>query len=305
MSTKADPNVLYNEFNRKRDVVIRTELREKIGKCKNKNDLMRLKEQVVLLGDGIYEKIADLPAYDQKYYSENIVALLEKTEAQRVVVSKNRFTFKRKLVSKDIGSLSAKTENDKESKSKGRSDVGNESLAKPLYDRVEHKNIRLSYPSGHALIKNIKESIITTISPPPGSIHLETCCDSIVWLVSSGPIFIHNLSRVKLIVDCHQLRLHNAKECEIYLKVGSKRAIIENCEKLKIYAISSGTDGQEDEIEIDDFNWPSRLEVDPNYSMGRIDAAEFGKQNQGLTDIPDNEDIKGAQYIADVQRWEF
>lgn len=55
----------------------------------------------------------------------------------------------------------------------------------------------------------------------------------------SGSAFVDNLKNVKLIIACHQLRIHETHESEFYIHLGS-RAIIENCSNVKFakYSLS-------------------------------------------------------------------
>ncbi|ODV69458.1 hypothetical protein HYPBUDRAFT_84816, partial [Hyphopichia burtonii NRRL Y-1933] len=101
------------------------------------------------------------------------------------------------------------------------------------------------------------------------SAHIKGGEDSVIAINSEGPIFIHDLNHCVLLLKCHQLRLHNIHNCLILVEVGNDRVVIENSNGLRIgsYPTSKkkGFQLARDKIEVDDFNWPTKLEKNNNY----------------------------------------
>jgi tubulin-specific chaperone C len=93
----------------------------------------------------------------------------------------------------------------------------------------------------------------------------------------SGSAFFNNLKNVKLIICCHQLRIHESYNSDFYVHLGS-RAIIENCSNVRFapyswsypeltnHFIKSGHNpDQSNWTCIDDFNFLKINEKSPNW----------------------------------------
>jgi len=128
-------------------------------------------------------------------------------------------------------------------------------------------------------ILNIKNSTIQ-IYGNPSVLHAKNIENSVIICGPiSGSAFVGNLKNVKLIIACHQLRIHETHESEFYIHLGS-RAIIENCSNVKFakYSLSypnltkhfekSGLSHDKSNWEcIDDFNWLNEKKESPNWSF--------------------------------------
>ncbi|XP_055636986.1 tubulin-specific chaperone C [Toxorhynchites rutilus septentrionalis] len=121
---------------------------------------------------------------------------------------------------------------------------------------------------------------IVRLEGHPGSLQfakLENC------LVISGPtsrsIFLDKCVNCKFVVACQQLRCHQSKACDLYLKVTS-RAIIEDCNQIQVTQYNNSYDLFEEDLsnsgldpaannwnELDDFNWLATDKPSPNWSV--------------------------------------
>ncbi|ODQ79451.1 hypothetical protein BABINDRAFT_26651, partial [Babjeviella inositovora NRRL Y-12698] len=114
----------------------------------------------------------------------------------------------------------------------------------------------------HMYVTDLSQCIISAPGPV-GSIHVKNVTQAIVSLVSDGPVFIHDFTDAILIVKCHQLRVHNTKNVKLFMDVGSKRAIIEQCSALTVGLYP----GSQNMVEIDDFSWPTKNQANPHYDF--------------------------------------
>lgn len=109
--------------------------------------------------------------------------------------------------------------------------------------------------SGHTLIDTINHSYFSTENIP-SSLHLKNGNNSIFNLVVHGPIFIHDIDKCILVLEGHQVRLHNVRNTLVLVKsVENNRIVIENCDQL---IINQG-------IEVDDFDFPTKELKNPHF----------------------------------------
>jgi len=107
----------------------------------------------------------------------------------------------------------------------------------------------------------------------------------------SGSAFVDNLRNVKLIIACHQLRIHETNSCDFYIHIGS-RAIIENCSKVRFAPYAWKYPKLDEHFEksslnpaksnwecVDDFNWLNQNVASPNWEF-----LEEGKRVKWITD---------------------
>lgn len=87
----------------------------------------------------------------------------------------------------------------------------------------------------------------------------------------NGAAHLTNMTNCIIVVSSRQFRLHDSKNCDIYLSTSS-RPIMENSSEIRFAPLpeiySTGGDGAGDEQwdQVDDFNW-HRSEASPNWSF--------------------------------------
>lgn len=128
-------------------------------------------------------------------------------------------------------------------------------------------------------IVNVKNSCIQLMGNP-SVVHATNIENSTILCGPvSGSGFFNNLKNVKLVIGCHQLRIHESFNAQFYVHLGS-RAIIENCTNVQFsqyswsypslaeHFIKSGLDpNQSNWTCIDDFNFLKQNQQSPNWSF--------------------------------------
>jgi tubulin-specific chaperone C len=148
-------------------------------------------------------------------------------------------------------------------------DMSNERVCKKE-DDVNGKDVALV---------NLKDAFIQ-LHGNPSVLHVSDVTNvTVLCGPISGSAFINNCKNSRIILACHQLRIHETHDTQFYMHVGS-RAIIENCSNVRFapYAWSyedidrhfkmSGLDfRQTNWTSIDDFNWLNQTQKSPNWSF--------------------------------------
>ncbi len=128
-------------------------------------------------------------------------------------------------------------------------------------------------------IFNIKNAFIHLYGNP-SVLHAKNIEDSVIMCGPiSGSAFVDNLKNVKLVIACHQLRIHETTNSDFYIHLGS-RAIIENCSQVRFapYAWQypqlhehfrlSGLNAVKSNWQcVDDFNWLNQDVASPNWGF--------------------------------------
>ena len=137
-------------------------------------------------------------------------------------------------------------------------------------------------------ILNIKDSTIEILGNP-SVIHATNIENSTILVGPiSGSAFLNNLKNSKVVISCHQLRIHESTKTQFYTHLGS-RAIIENCNNIKFgpytltypdinshFKMSGLNPEQSNWTCIDDFNWLNQ-EASPNWCF--LEESETQKWN--------------------------
>lgn len=126
---------------------------------------------------------------------------------------------------------------------------------------------------------NIQDSVIQ-LRCNPSVVYLSNIRSSVILIGPvTGSAFISNCHDSKIVIACHQLRIHDSQQVDFYINVAS-RAIIENCNELhfapytwsypeldKHAQLSSISFSNINWRLIDDFNWLSQTEKSPHWSF--------------------------------------
>lgn len=109
--------------------------------------------------------------------------------------------------------------------------------------------------------KDVESSIL--IFKNLESITLKKISNSIILIESKGPCFIFGMQNCKIFVKCHQLRIHDSTNVEIFPTIDSQNAIIEGCSNLIF---------KNEDIQVNDFDSPGS--VSSNYTKSGIEQKD-------------------------------
>ena len=120
-----------------------------------------------------------------------------------------------------------------------------------VLSRLRHCVVDMSHP--------------TSTGRPFASVTLKRIEDSLLICGQvSGPLHVTGLDNVVVVVSTGQFRMHDSKNCVVYLHCTSK-PIIERCERIRVAPLPScyirDTDGENRWDQVNDFNW---LRSEPN-----------------------------------------
>ncbi|KAF8473914.1 tubulin binding cofactor C-domain-containing protein [Kalaharituber pfeilii] len=248
------------------------------------------------LSDKVKDAASYLPAYDQRKYSEHIKVLSDKlAHTRKALAPKQKFSFKSKLTASKpstpdprkaaVGQSSASILPTKLSPSPVDAAQYNVSI-----HSHNHKYLRphpLSQSSSvqlYSLTSCFADFQLLFGSPsyPPSTIAVRDISDSILFLPQiDGPAHLTSIKNSVLVLACHQFRMHDTHDTDVYLLCPS-RPIIEDCSGIRFaplpneWLLKVGTDvprgsdaartRQNFWNQVDDFKW-LRSEHSPNWSV--------------------------------------
>ncbi|RLV91174.1 hypothetical protein JA1_004080 [Spathaspora sp. JA1] len=229
------------------DTTVTNDLRKEIVKCNDKQQLVNLRQQLDTFEQSI--DMTGVTTFEQKRIKQLIDGLYKILDNKQIQLSMNRFEF--------IGDPIPPRHSKNQIKLIEKQDLAETNSGSAVFELL-NESIDIS-ETRYVLITSSTNSIISTdkLSPPP-SIHMRNTTDSICTLTSKGAIFIHNVRNSILVLSCHQARLHNIHNSIIIVdKVKNNRIIIEDCSGLVI----------NQQIEVDDFNHPTKESINPHYKV--------------------------------------
>ena len=258
--------------------------------------------QTEILQKYFTENTAFIPVYEVRKAQEHLAKLNRLAQEKREqLFPKKKFGFKSK---QNMTTLEAaiKTSNDESSKpvvppvdsvvNNSRINVDSSCTIKDLNNQefILHEE---KINGQDIAIVNVKNSTIQLYGNP-SVLHVSDLENTqILCGPITGSAFLNNCKNCKIIVACHQLRIHESQHTQFYINVGS-RAIIENCSNVHFSEYSftypsierhfkmSGLSMTQSNWEcIDDFNWLSQ-DKSPNWSF--LDKSERLKWNSDETD---------------------
>lgn len=217
--------------------------------CNTKNEFIELKKRTAEISREIKKILNKLTAFHKQKLSNELDTLNNLVSIKDSVINGKKFEFYGDPIPRSSGTIK------KVEKRQIRSPLGNG--VSNIY------NLRkiIDSTDSHLLLKDFADSIISGNKIFP-SIHVQDGKDSILYLESNGPIFMHSLKNMTLFLKCHQLRLHNIKNCTLLIEVANNKIIIEDCKNLKIGPFSPDN---HQVILVDDFNKPNTLKDSLNY----------------------------------------
>lgn len=200
-------------------------------------------------------------SYSKKLESENVKSILKLIQSKQNQLSKVRFEF---IGEPQPPSHISVPQHD----SKVFSNLNSNSIS------VTDQDFKLT--SDHIYIVEFSNSIVSLESQ---SMNLQNGQDCICNLHSAGPIFIHDAINCVFILSCHQVRLHQIRDSIVIVNNREKGnpIIIENCSSLHI-----------NDVDVDDFNHPSKSTKSPNYDIlpgDKVKQIQEQVQDTNLCDV--------------------
>lgn len=215
------------------------------------NSLNELKSRIIAMDRTLYEEGDKIATYDRKRILETIHMLMREVDARNNVINRKQFAFRGEPKPPRQKIAQRLNEGQNQASSPTKSGPHNSCAFSTVI------NQKLPLPTGtnhqHVLIADIEDSVIYT-QPDlvTASVHIRGGTRLVVSIVSEGPIFIHDVHDVVLLLRCHQLRLHNVRNSVVMVEVSNNRIVIENSDGLLVGGY------QDEEVNVDDFNWPTR-----------------------------------------------
>lgn len=245
-----------------------------------------LSNRTIALQKYLTENTKFIPIYETRKAQEYLARLSKLSQEKRdEIFPKKKFGFKSKQKMTSLEQAINKSENNE-------SDLQNKS-AKQDSDSIFFKDSSCTIKDidGLTMIKNDHEingkdigllninNAFIKLYGNPSVLHAKNIKNSVILCGPiSGSAFVNNLNNVKLVIACHQLRIHESYDSDFYIHLGS-RAIIEDCSRVTFspYALSypslkkhfeqSSLNMNESNWEcIDDFNWLNEAKS-PNWNF--------------------------------------
>ncbi|KAG2736117.1 hypothetical protein G9P44_000207 [Scheffersomyces stipitis] len=264
-------------------------LYKQVVECQNAKAIVELKKKTNELNKEVQEFIGEIPSYDRKRVVESVESLFKYVELKIVQLDESqRFSFEGSPIpNPDYKKRDSTRKEDHDTQD--NTDVSLKTKGGVYRDQVRVK-VTIGEEGvdktgrGHLLVTNTVYSVVQC--KQASSIHIRGGKMSVFRLVVDGPVFVHDLDRVVLVLQCHQVRLHNVRRSVIMVsKTADNRMIIEDCSGLAISSLESGP-----LVEVDDFNWPTKAVVSPHYKAAEpvdiswIDDVDDGPLSEDTID---------------------
>ncbi|KAF3158376.1 hypothetical protein TWF788_004761 [Orbilia oligospora] len=266
-----------------------------------------------------------LPAYDQKVYSEQLKAVTEELNiARKSVAPRSKFSFKNRRTGSSTASASSDT-----TLTPAVSTPQKPASISPPPPSSNLQTISLTSltsthttpppPTPQSTILSLSSLTSCIITPPPPfsssssstssnyftTTSINTIKSSILILPKiTGPAHLTSLKNSVLVISCHQFRLHDSSDLDVYLRCRS-RPIIERCKGVRVSflpevlkGILDGDDNKDDDEEgveedkwnqIDDFNWLKEGRPSPNWRV--LEEGERIKREMWERVLEDNSGV--------------
>lgn len=244
----------------------------------------------------MYDEGDKIATYDRKRILETIHMLMREVDARNNVINKKQFAFRGEPRPPKLN-VSQRLNEELNLPSNAPKNGLHNSCA---FSTVINQILTLSSNANHqhVLIADIEDSVIyTQPDVVTASVHIRGGTRLIVSMTSEGPIFIHDLHDVVLLLRCHQLRLHNVRNSVVMVEVSNSRIVIENSSELVVGSY------RDEEVNVDDFNWPTRSKNQHFTPMEPVLAGKMKELAENITDMrPQNvrvhlQDVRAAANI--------
>ncbi|CUM47149.1 uncharacterized protein AC631_02622 [Debaryomyces fabryi] len=250
------------------------DLKFEIIEAKDKQELNAIKQKVVHIDQDALG--LDNTSYEKRRIKDQVANLHKLVDLKLNSVDVKRFTFRNEPIPNPSPQIVHKHHQQPNSQIA----QPNNTLATPLVSGIQGVKYTVNSTNSHLLIADISKSIVITGSTP-SSINIHNGSHSILQLNCNGPIFLHDLQHTIIILQCHQLRLHNIVNSTILVDVSNDKIIIENCSNLSVGNHPSLDLTMCRPIQVDDFNQPTARQ---NSHYSKVDTHADLTWIQGVND---------------------
>ncbi|KAL7286484.1 hypothetical protein TKK_0019221 [Trichogramma kaykai] len=257
----------------------------------------QVNKDIIMLKNYLFESKIFLKVYDIRKAQERL-QILENDAAQieARLIPRKKFGFKNRRVVKNSSEkpndVTDSLKNLKITESITKNGVNTQKNNKTIYDDYGDNGCVLLNKVDETLVldaENVNKNDVllseltrctVRIYGTPNTLHIVGLvqCTVLIGPVTTS-LFVDDCRDCNFAFACQQLRLHNSKNCNIYLHVTS-RAIIEDCTDIKVAPYNwtykdqishyklAGLDPNINNWDcIDDFNWLSKEKSSPNWSI--------------------------------------
>ncbi|KAK6506333.1 hypothetical protein TWF506_011251 [Arthrobotrys conoides] len=238
-----------------------------------------------------------LPGYDQKVYSEQLKGITEELNiVKKSVAPRSKFSFKnRRAGAASDTTTPAISDTPPQPVSSITSPPPTSTSSTSTLQTISlttltsiHTSPPPPTPQTTILSLTALTSCIITPPPPPLTTTTTFTTASITNITTSililprinGPAHLTSIKNSVVVISCHQFRLHDSSDIDVYLSCRS-RPIIERCKGVRVSFLPGVLrtlifgDGEEEEEEekedrwnqIDDFNWLKEGRPSPNWRV--------------------------------------
>lgn len=253
-----------------------------------------------------------LPAYDQKVYSEQLKGITESLNTVRKAVApRTKFSFKNRRAGPSDSTATPAAP------APTPTPPPPPSSSPQTFTLTALTSTRATPAPPTPTTTVLSLSLLTScvILPPPVSsatfatASVTSITSSILVLPRiSGPAHLTFLKNSVLVISCHQFRLHDSSDLDVYLRCGS-RPIIERCSNIRVSRIpqilksiifkdgEGEGEGEDKWNQIDDFNWLKEGRPSPNWRTSkdeekitdgqwdRITKEDRGVEDEGIKSL--------------------
>ncbi|EIE89581.1 hypothetical protein G6F55_012306 [Rhizopus delemar] len=243
----------------------------------------------------ITESLTFIPSYDERQFSMQLKELSERLEKQKTELTpKAKFSFKSRNKKKASSSSTPALKQPDLKEDELIADNKEELLSEATVLLKDQSNavLRLSEKmiekkSIDILLSNLKQSVIILDDSDRkiSAIHIKNIEDCVIFCGSiDGSVLIYGITNSILVVDCHQLRIHDARNLEILMHVTS-RPIIEDSTGISTGKLSSDNNSINYYDQIEDFNWLKK-QASPNWKiMDDSRLEQLHKESQSIKQL--------------------
>lgn len=215
-----------------------------------------MKRRIIAIDNEVASQGDAIAGYDRKRMLQAIHTMMREVEARNNVINKRQFAFKGDPIPPPAQTSDQDVSGPGPTSQAWAPDTAG---ANSSFDSLNGCLLVINEAQKHVVLSNITNSVVFTVPPvPPASVHVRSAHDVILRVDCAGPIFVHDVVDAVLILQCHQLRLHNVRNSVVVVDVSNNRAVIENCNGLTVGTQAGG------EVAVDDFNWPTTA-TNPHY----------------------------------------
>lgn len=288
----------YSEYNDITDLLNKLDKNESTNEQEQKlvmsNQYEAISNRIEILKKYFTENTLFIPNYEVRKAQEYLSKLNKLSQEKRdLIFPKKRFGFKSK---QNMTTLESAIQKANTIENTAKNPLVQETLNSNLENTCSIKDLQgesnfIKYESeinGKDIsIVNVKNCCIQLMGNP-SVLHMSNV-DSCTILC--GPMtstaFINSCINSKICIASHQLRIHETKNTQFYIHVGS-RAIIENCSQVTFapyawkypkfdahFEMSKLKSNEINWTSIDDFNWLNQEQKSPNWNF--LDEADRTK----------------------------